>query len=58
MERKNLPRLLSAYHAYRQKHPEGWRLIILGTGPDEEELREQVAQQAIPDVRFCRIPAV
>ena len=50
MERKNLPRLLSAYHAYRQKNPEGWRMIILGTGPDEEELREQVAQQSIPDV--------
>jgi len=53
MERKNIPRLLSSYHSYRQKNPDGWRLIILGTGPDEEELRDQVAQQAIPDVTFA-----
>ena len=53
IDRKNLPRLLSAYHAYRQKHPQGWRLIILGTGPDEEDLRQQVARKAIPDIVFA-----
>ena len=53
IDRKNIPRLLSAYHSYRQKNPDGWRLIILGTGPDEEELREQVTEQSIPDVTFA-----
>lgn len=53
IDRKNLPRLLSAYHLYRQKHPQGWRMIILGTGPDEDALRKQVAEQSIPDVVFA-----
>ena len=53
IDRKNLPRLLSAYHAYRHKHPQGWRMIILGTGPDEELLRKQVAEESIPDVVFA-----
>lgn len=53
IDRKNIPRLLSAYHSYRQKNPEGWRLIILGTGPDEDGLRKQAADQSIPDVVFA-----
>ena len=53
IDRKNLPRLLSAYHAYRQKNPEGWRLIILGTGPDEDALRAQVDQHSISEVVFA-----
>lgn len=53
IERKNIPRTLSAYNSYRKKHPEGWRLIILGTGPDEAKLREQVAAENIPDVVFA-----
>jgi glycosyltransferase involved in cell wall biosynthesis len=53
IDRKNLPRLLSAYHSYRQTNPEGWRMIILGTGPDEDELRKQVAEASIPEVVFA-----
>ena len=28
-------------------------MIILGTGPDEELLRKQVAEESIPDVVFA-----
>ncbi|MGB2561011.1 MAG: glycosyltransferase family 4 protein [Akkermansiaceae bacterium] len=53
IERKNIPRLLSAYRAYRKAQPNGWRLIILGTGPDEAMLRAQVANEEIPEVVFA-----
>jgi 1,2-diacylglycerol 3-alpha-glucosyltransferase len=51
--RKNVARLLSAFHEYRRQTPQGWRLVILGTGPDEEALRRQVADVGIPDVAFA-----
>ncbi|BDS07649.1 hexosyltransferase [Oceaniferula spumae] len=53
IERKNIPRLLAAYQLYRTHQPEGWRLIILGTGPDEAKLRSQVSEDKIPDVTFA-----
>jgi len=53
IERKNVARLLSAFHHYRTQVPQGWRLVILGTGPDEEALRQQVAEEGIPDVTFA-----
>jgi len=53
IERKNVARLLSAFHQYRIQAPQGWRLVILGTGPDEEALRRQVAEEGIPDVTFA-----
>lgn len=51
--RKNLPRLIQAYAAYRGDHSDGWRLVILGTGPDEEQLRLQVESGRVPDVTFA-----
>jgi glycosyltransferase involved in cell wall biosynthesis len=51
--RKNLPRLLDAYHQYRLSDPDGWRMVILGTGPDAGALESKVANQAIPDVCFA-----
>ncbi len=53
IERKNLARLLSAFQAYRKEYSNGWRLVILGTGPLEAELRKQVEDQGIPDVTFA-----
>lgn len=53
IERKNLPRLIAAFAAYRKENPKGWRLIILGTGPDEGLLRRQVADDEVPDVSFA-----
>jgi len=53
IERKNLARFLSSYQAYRKTHPDGWRLVILGTGPLEAELLGQVDDEEIPDVTFA-----
>lgn len=51
--RKNLPRLIEAYAAYRREDRDGWRLVILGTGPDESQLRRQVVSDQVPDVTFA-----
>lgn len=53
IERKNLSRLITAFADYRQDNPAGWRLVILGTGPDEESLRQQVKENRIPEVTFA-----
>ena len=53
IERKNLSCLLNAYQAYRRDKASGWRLIILGTGPLEDDLKQQVAAGEIPDVTFA-----
>ena len=50
--RKNLPRLLAAFRDYRRGQQDGWRLVILGTGPEEMVLRRLVADESIPDVSF------
>ena len=44
MARKNLPRLLRAYAAYREGAPEPWRLVMLGDGPERGAL-EQMARR-------------
>ncbi len=51
--RKNLATLIEAFAEYRRRHPDGWRLVILGTGPDEADLRKQVETHAAPDVTFA-----
>jgi len=51
--RKNVDRLLEAYRDYRLAQSQGWRLVILGAGPDEAALRKQVLDQSIPDVCFA-----
>ena len=40
---KNLLRLLDAYSRYRDAHPQGWRLVMVGNGPQQEELRERAS---------------
>ncbi len=51
--RKNLRTLLQAYARYRSNAPDGWRLVLLGSGEQEAELRKLVADLAIPDVTFA-----
>ena len=42
--RKNLPRLLRAYGAYRQRAEAPWRLVMLGDGPERDAL-ERLADE-------------
>ena len=51
--RKNLRTLLHAYARYRSASPNGWRLVLLGSGDQEAELRRLVADLAVPDVTFA-----
>ncbi|MEL6772722.1 MAG: glycosyltransferase [Bacteroidota bacterium] len=55
--RKNLDRLLLAYHRYRQlSDRQGhapWRLLMLGDGYLRSELEALVAEHAIAGVEFC-----
>ena len=51
--RKNLRTLLQAYARYRSNAPDGWRLVLLGSGEQEAGLRKIVADLAIPDVTFA-----
>ena len=51
--RKNLRTLVQAYARYRSNAPDGWRLVLLGSGEQEAELRNLVANLAIPDVTFA-----
>src|SRR5260370_1104968 len=51
--RKNLRTLLQAYARYRSNAADGWRLVLLGSGEQEAELRKLVADLAIPDVTFA-----
>lgn len=53
IDRKNLPRLIEAFGDYRKGNAGGWRLVILGTGPDEEALRTLVATAEVPDITFA-----
>src|SRR6266404_8064363 len=48
--RKNLCTLLQAYASYRSASPNGWRLVLLGSGEQETELRKLVGDLALPDV--------
>jgi 1,2-diacylglycerol 3-alpha-glucosyltransferase len=51
--RKNLKMLVSAYACYRLSEPDGWPLVLLGSGPEEAGLRHLVEEQGIPDVIFA-----
>jgi glycosyltransferase involved in cell wall biosynthesis len=51
--RKNLRTLVQAYARYRLNAPDGWRLVLLGSGEQEAELRKLVADLAVPDVTFA-----
>ena len=43
---KNLPRLLQAYYKYRKKGGK-WDLVLVGSGPQEQELKSLVQKEAI-----------
>jgi len=50
---KNLPNLIEAYGFYReQAGPSAWDLVLVGSGPEEMSLRQQVAQSSIKGVWF------
>jgi len=51
--RKNLGTLLTAYAKYRSRSPDGWRLVLLGSGEQEPELRKRAADENIADVTFA-----
>lgn len=53
VSRKNIAGLLDAYKQFRQSRSFGWRLVVLGTGPDEAELQRMVVDESIPDVTFA-----
>jgi 1,2-diacylglycerol 3-alpha-glucosyltransferase len=52
VKRKNLSQLLRAYKIYRSFQPDGWRLIIMGSGEEETNLKQIVLEEAIPDIVF------
>jgi len=50
-ERKGLIHLLKAYHRLRKRHVDA-RLLVVGSGPKERELRRYVGLRQIRDVEF------
>lgn len=51
--RKNIKRLLEAYSFFKTKYPHGWPLVLLGDGPQSDELKALVNNNKIPDVTFA-----
>jgi 1,2-diacylglycerol 3-alpha-glucosyltransferase len=51
--RKNLESLLAAYGRYRSRRPDGWPLVILGTGHLQQQLERLVQDQAMPQITFA-----
>ncbi|MFA4901981.1 MAG: glycosyltransferase family 4 protein [Desulfobaccales bacterium] len=52
-EKKNLFRLLEAYNDYYRNAPQQpWGLVICGSGPLEQELKDTARQLALDHVRF------
>jgi len=49
---KNLRNLLRAYRHYRQIEPDGWDLVIVGDGPQRQELHRIVHSGGIPGVHW------
>lgn len=47
---KNLPRLLAAYHLYRNTVQSPWSLVIAGSGPEANALKTQAAQLGLSGV--------
>lgn len=47
---KNLTRLLETYGRYRQSEPGGWGLVLVGDGPQREELLQVVERLDLEDV--------
>ncbi|MGB8990857.1 MAG: glycosyltransferase family 4 protein [Desulfobaccales bacterium] len=52
-EKKNLSRLLQAYARYRHAAGErAWALVVVGSGPEETRLQEEVRQLGLSHVYF------
>lgn len=49
---KNLFRLLEAYREYRRAGPGGWGLVMVGDGPQYQELRHRAVSLGLDDVRW------
>jgi glycosyltransferase involved in cell wall biosynthesis len=49
---KNLLSLLEAYHRYRASYPQGWPFVLVGHGPERENLQRFVTGNRITDVLF------
>ena len=47
---KNLIRLLEAYRRYRQQQPNAWGLVLVGDGPQREEVFRTVQSLGLEDV--------
>jgi glycosyltransferase involved in cell wall biosynthesis len=47
---KNLMRLLHAYRRYRDVQPDGWKLVIVGDGPQRKELLKVARNLNLDDV--------
>ena len=49
---KNLTRLLEAYRSYREAQPDGWGLVLVGDGPQREELLGTAREAGLAHVRW------
>jgi len=49
---KNLPFLLRAYAKYRALFPQPWELVLVGSGPQEQELKQFVRGNGLGGVKF------
>ncbi len=47
---KNLLRLLDAYHLYQQQNHHDWSLVMVGSGPQQTELKNKVTQLGIKNI--------
>jgi glycosyltransferase involved in cell wall biosynthesis len=47
---KNLLLLLQAYRGYRRAHPDGWGLVMVGDGPQRDELRRAAESEGLTGV--------
>jgi 1,2-diacylglycerol 3-alpha-glucosyltransferase len=47
---KNVSRLLQAYGRYRASCPDGWGLVLVGDGPQRDELRRQAEAEGLEGV--------
>jgi 1,2-diacylglycerol 3-alpha-glucosyltransferase len=47
---KNLPLLLRAYRRYREAHSSPWGLVMVGYGPQNDELLRMAREQGVADV--------
>ena len=49
---KNLFTLLRAYKRYREEYKDSWGLVLVGSGPQEEELKNFVVKENLKEIVF------